>query len=60
MKTHDRNWRTFEYQGKVRNLTEIARMVGMKPVTLNMRITRGMSLEDALSTPVATRNRRDW
>jgi hypothetical protein len=51
MKTRDRNWRMHEYEGKSRNLTEIARMVGLLPVTLLARINSGRTLEQALAMP---------
>lgn len=55
MKTRDRNWLMFEYQGKQRNLTEIARMVGVLPVTMHARIKRGKTLEQALAMPARVR-----
>jgi DNA-directed RNA polymerase specialized sigma24 family protein len=47
----NRNWLMFEHEGKQRCLTEIARMVGVKPGTMNMRISRGMTLEQAIQAP---------
>jgi hypothetical protein len=47
----NRNWVMFEHEGKLRCLTEIARMVGVKPGTMQMRIARGMTLEQAIQAP---------
>lgn len=46
----------YEYQGERRTVTAIARMAGMRPITLYMRLKRGRSLEQALADPV----RRRW
>lgn len=59
MKTRDRNWRMHEYAGKSRNLTEIARLAGILPVTLLARINSGRTLAEALAMPKDARRRRE-
>ncbi len=46
------------FQGQTMTITEWAREIGIKPVTLFSRITQlGWSIEDALSTPKMNRGR---
>jgi hypothetical protein len=46
-----KNWRMYEYQGEQLCLAEIARRIGIKPVTLWARLNR-MTAERAFSLPL--------
>lgn len=41
----------FEYQGEIRTLNEIGKMVGVRGEALKLRIEKGMSLKQAISKP---------
>jgi hypothetical protein len=47
-----RNTRTLLYQGQEKCLTDWAIQFGIKPSTLSRRLSRGYSVEDALTTPL--------
>lgn len=49
-----RSNRLVEYNGETKTSTELAEEMGMNPYTFRHRLNRGMSVEDAIETPVAT------
>lgn len=53
-----RNTVLMTFSGRTMPLTDWADLLGMKPNTIVCRLRSGMSDEEALSTPVATRTRR--
>ena len=59
MKTQNNNRRSnriVEYKGKSMTTTQLAEYVGMSPKTLRDRLNKGMSVEEAVETPVLERN----
>lgn len=59
MKTQNNNRRSnriVEYKGKSMTTTQLAESVGMSPKTLRDRLNKGMSVEEAVETPVLERN----
>lgn len=57
----DNNKRTnrmLTYNGETMCLTAWARRIGMNPVSLHSRIAKGMSVEEAVTTPVRRHHRR--
>lgn len=55
-----RNNRHYEYQGKSYTVLEIAKILGMKPRTVQGRIERGWSIEKIFSTPVLRGNGKSY
>lgn len=46
--------RQIEYQGRIWVFNDLAEAHGIKPATLNARLKKGMSLDDALARPVVS------
>lgn len=47
----------YEYNGEQLTLTELAKKTGIRQQTLSYRMSRGMSVEDAVNTPLCTNGR---
>lgn len=61
MRKQRRDSKLYAYEGEQRNLTEIARLAGMKPVTLWIRMRRnGLTLAEAVSKPVRSYGKSKW
>ena len=60
MKEQNNNRRynySIEFKGKKRNAAQIARMIGMNPGVLQLRLYRGWSIERAINQPVITNDK---
>lgn len=52
---NSRNNKVLEFKGTKYTQSELAEMLGMKYTTLSSRLNHGMSLQDAITKPVKTR-----